>query len=125
MIENSFGMLAAKWRIFRSPIQADIDLVDKITLAAVYLHNFLLMEEDSVSPHQRVYCPPGFVDSEVNGVLVEGMWRRESVPVKTFLPIGSQGSNNQTGSQSSVREKLSQFFMTDGAVDWQWTHDFH
>lgn len=117
--------MAAKWRILRSPIQADIDTVDKIILAAVYLHNFLLIEEEHMAPHQKTYCPPGFVDSDVNGVNVQGEWRRESPPTNTFLPITPQGSNNQTGTQSAIREKLAQFFMCDGAVEWQWSHEFH
>lgn len=125
VIENSFGMLAAKWRIFRTPIQADVETVDEIILAAVYLHNFLLIEEDQQAPHQRTYCPPGFVDTEVDGKIVQGEWRRESAPTNTFFSIGPQGSNNQTGTQSGIREKLAQFFMTDGSVEWQWTHEFY
>lgn len=125
VIENSFGILAAKWRIFRSPIQADIETVDAITLGAVYLHNFLLMEEEHMLSHQKTYCPPLFVDREVNGENINGEWRNESAPVNAFMPIGPQGSNNQTGSQSYVREKLAQFFMNEGVVDWQWTHELH
>lgn len=117
--------MAAKWRIFRAPIQADVETVDLITLGAVYLHNFLLMEEKHMANHQKTYCPARFVDREVNGERINGEWRDESPPVNAFLPLGPQGSNNQTGSQSYTREKLAQFFMNEGAVDWQWTHELH
>lgn len=33
VIENSFGILAAKWRIFRQPIHAGIEKIKAITLA--------------------------------------------------------------------------------------------
>ena len=29
-IENAFGILSAKWRIFRKPIRANVDLAEKI-----------------------------------------------------------------------------------------------
>ena len=38
-IENSFGILSAKWRIFRRPRSATVDTVEKIIRAAVCLHN--------------------------------------------------------------------------------------
>ena len=58
VIENSFGILASRWRIFRRPIIADPDHIVTYTKAAVALHNFLRTTESSV------YCPPGFLDAE-------------------------------------------------------------
>ena len=40
-IENAFGILSEKWRIFRKPIKTNVDLVDKITTASVCLHNYV------------------------------------------------------------------------------------
>ena len=68
--ENSFGILAARWRIFRRPILAEPDRAVCYTKAAIALHNYLRTEESSV------YCPPGFVDAEDGtGNAIGGSWR--------------------------------------------------
>ena len=40
-IENTFGIYAAKWIIFRRPIHAHPETVERITKATVCLHNYL------------------------------------------------------------------------------------
>ena len=39
-IENAFGILSAKWRVFRRPIRANVEFVERITKATVCLHNY-------------------------------------------------------------------------------------
>ena len=58
VIENTFGILVARWRLFRGPIRASRDNVLQYVLAAVCLHNYLRQTDNAV------YCPTGFVDSE-------------------------------------------------------------
>ena len=41
VIENSLGILAARWRIFLQPIQSNAETVNAIVRAAICLHNFL------------------------------------------------------------------------------------
>ena len=45
VIENTFGIMAAKFRIFRRPIIACPEKVTKITKAACCLHNYLKISE--------------------------------------------------------------------------------
>lgn len=88
VIENSFGILAARWRFLRRPIIADPDNVTLYVKAAVALHNFLRTEESSV------YCPPGFVDGEDGcGNIVEGGWRRDEEGNTGMTNIHLTGSN--------------------------------
>lgn len=68
-IENAFGILSARWRIFRKPIRADTSTVDVIVKAAICLHNYLLSTENAR------YTPNGFVDSHSNEMMVLGDWR--------------------------------------------------
>ena len=57
-IENAFGILAARWRIFRRPIRASISTVEGIIKACTCLHNYLMQTENAG------YVPSGFVDTE-------------------------------------------------------------
>lgn len=41
MIENTFGIMASRWRILRKPIIAHPNTVDSIVRATIVLHNFL------------------------------------------------------------------------------------
>lgn len=51
IVENAFGILAARWRIFRKPIETSPEVADKIILAACCLHNFLgISSTESVEP---------------------------------------------------------------------------
>lgn len=71
-IENSFGILASRWRIFRRPIIADPDNAILFTKAAIALHNFLRTKESTI------YCPPGFTDGEDGaGNVIAGSWERK------------------------------------------------
>ena len=57
-IENAFGILAARWRIFRRPIRASISTVEGIIKACTCLHKYLMQTENAS------YVPSGFVDAE-------------------------------------------------------------
>ena len=61
-IKNAFGILSAKWRIFRRPIRENLDLpvVQRITQATVCLRNYLCFTENAS------YFPTGVVDCEDN-----------------------------------------------------------
>ena len=65
IIENTFGILAAKFRVFGRPIIAIADKVTKITKAACVLHNYLkITDMRNPASSSRLYCPPGYVDHE-------------------------------------------------------------
>ena len=55
-IDNTFGILFARWRIFRGPIRASRENI-RYVMAAICLYNYL-RQTDSAR-----YCPAGFVDS--------------------------------------------------------------
>lgn len=77
-IENAFGILSARWRIYQRPITLDVEAVDKIVISTICLHNFLKARDDEEPSEGRVYCPPGFIDSELrDGQVIHGRWRNE------------------------------------------------
>lgn len=87
VIENTFGILTSRWRIFRCPIIAEPEKAVIYTKAAIALHNFLRTTECSI------YCPPGFIDSEDGmGNIVAGSWRDEG-QTTGLDPVPRVGSN--------------------------------
>ncbi|OXA55232.1 protein ALP1-like [Folsomia candida] len=96
-VENSFGILSARWRIFHVPIQADIELVKLIVRAAVILHNFLIsknemMEIAADGPHNENQAFQDLSQQEISGGILSG---------------------------SQVRDEFCNFFNGEGSVSWQ------
>ena len=74
--ENVFGILANRWRVFRTVLNLGPEEASVITTCALALHNFLRKTNS-----RSVYSPPGLADYEsVDGKLVKGSWRSESPP---------------------------------------------
>ncbi|XP_033126385.1 uncharacterized protein LOC117124305 [Anneissia japonica] len=114
-IENTFGIMSARWRIFRRPIRANIETVDKVVKAVVCLHNYLTQTENA---H---YIPSGFVDSDCNGEFKEGEWRNivrdDEGGIRDARRISS---NYYTASAKETREAFSNYFNSaGGALPWQ------
>nr|CAI5847068.1 unnamed protein product [Callosobruchus analis] len=68
IVENVFGIMASVFRVFRKPMQLNVDNVEKITKACVYLHNYLRKSKTSRS----LYTPSGSFDNEdlENGTII-------------------------------------------------------
>lgn len=108
VVENAFGILSSRWRIYHSPINGSLDLVRLIVKTTVILHNFLMQRKDM----------DGLTTDRVaNGVVVEGNWREDDVHLSRIV---RQGSNNATTEAFEVREKFKDYFNSEeGSVHWQ------
>ncbi|XP_057314888.1 uncharacterized protein LOC130656061 [Hydractinia symbiolongicarpus] len=96
-IENTFGILAAKWRIFRRPIKAKPTKIERIIKATVCLHNYLRLTDGPK------YTPSGFVDCESNsGEIIPGDWRKEIISSSTFQPLQKSRSNRSTNDANLI-----------------------
>ena len=117
-IENTFGVLAAKWRIFRRPIKVAIQQVEGLTKAAVCLHNYLRLTDNANC------LPTGFVDSEDStGKIIPGDWRSVVNGDKCLHNLGRLHGNRYSFEADEVRENFNNFFMSpDGEVNWQYKH---
>jgi hypothetical protein len=108
--------LAAKWRIYRRPIRANVDTVELIIKATSCLHNYLLLTDNAS------YIPTGFVDSEsTSGVITPGDWRgivrEDNAGLRN---IRRQGSTNYTTNAKEVRDAFCAYVNSpEGSLSWQ------
>jgi len=121
IIENCFGIAAARFRIFRKPIIAKVANVIKITKAVVALHNYMMIRQSRFGDDR--YCPSNFVDRESLDGISYGEWRNEVQGYQGLIPIASTGSNNYSRSAKEVREDFMTYFNSkDGEVSWQYEY---
>ena len=116
-IENAFGILAARWRIFRKPIRAAPENDDSFVKACLCLHNYLILTGNAM------YLPSGFVDSEdSSGNMRAGDWRNTAsyhVGALQSVSIG-RAFNNSSYTANQVRTAFTTYFNSDeGSLPWQ------
>lgn len=119
IIENAFGILVSRWRIFRKPICMYPKTVDKIIMATICLHNFLETVNDLTPANNRLYCPLNFVDVEQeNGDIIPGTWRNEySGGIECIRPTTAHRSTMVAYRQ---RDAIVEYLLTPaGEVTWQ------
>lgn len=60
VIENAFGILAARWRIFRQPNIAKAEnALEHFTKACILLHNYLIEQDPQYIPKNLCRTIPG------------------------------------------------------------------
>ena len=54
IVENAFGILAQRWRVFNRRIQLNPENTDAVVKACIVLHNYLTEKKDIASIYQRL-----------------------------------------------------------------------
>ena len=111
VVENTFGICASRFRIFRRPIIASVDTVTSITKAVVALHNYLM--------HGREFGPKN--DYYLEG-FANGDWKKEHLKTNGLHPLPSVGAHNYSRDAKKIREEFRDYFWGAGSVPWQWEH---
>jgi len=124
VVENAFGILSARWRFLRGPIEAEPEKAGKYVLAAIALHNWLKKHDDSQKIFGRIYCPPGYTDYEdCHGILHRGIWRSEVGSTHALTGISQIGNNNYTKVAEALRSGMADYFVTpQGELPWQYEY---
>lgn len=122
VIENAFGILATRFRIFRRPIASNVESTCNIVKATLVLHNFLMSINNVDDIYS--YAPRNFVDtySGSGNRVTPGSWRNEigDVVGLTGLHQSVRGSNNYSNLAKKVRDAYKDYFnSSEGAVPWQ------
>ena len=118
IVENVFGRLANRWRIFCAPIPLQPNKVEIVTMAIVTLHNWLIK-----GPSKDVYVPPRVIDTvnPATGKIVPGSWRDDGTPSKNLLPLAMlRHGNNPSNQAKRVRDEFKEYFNCEGEVGRQW-----
>ncbi|XP_044764699.1 putative nuclease HARBI1 isoform X1 [Coccinella septempunctata] len=98
VVENAFGILAARFRIFRRPFECRVELVDKIVKATCVLHNYLIK-----------YNYYNMNDNEI-----------ENLDDSQLMPIAHSGCR-YSNDCFFIREEFCRYFNNIGIVPWQKT----
>lgn len=114
--ENAFGIMSSSFRVFRKPMILEPDTATKVTLAAIYLHNYLRK-----SGSRNVYCSVGMLDAECSdsGEVIPGVWRRDpSTSQINDLPAIPRRSC--TDAQAIRNEFVEYFVSAQGELHFQY-----
>lgn len=109
--ENAFGILAARFQIYKKPITTTPEKVKKIVLATCVLHNFLKKRSENI------YAPKTMLDCEDtnNCTISHGAYHQESSSMIKFKKMGK----NPSESAKAVQMAFCNYFNSVGSVPWQ------
>ena len=106
-IENAFGILANRFRVFLQPICVRPSKVKKIVMACCCLHNMLR----TVAPNSYTVVTDDNVDTGA---------ARPGTPVGNLPPARVSGRRTSTQAAKNYRDILCAYFNSEeGKVDWQ------
>lgn len=111
IVENAFGILVCKFRIFLKPLPYAPAKADKIVRTCVALHNWLRKTQGTI---QSVTVDTENIET---GNIIPGSWRE-------FLATGliniERSLQNRSSQQAhNVRDSYADYFVGEGSVPWQ------
>ncbi|KAK0146520.1 Protein ALP1-like [Merluccius polli] len=109
IVENTFGILTSKWRMYRGVIGVSPANVDTCVKATCVLHNFLRRTSKTTNRTSR---PPAGQPGPSQAPSADG----DAVGLQTVTRVGS---NNASREAIRVRETLVSYFSNEGAATWQ------
>nr|XP_022900758.1 protein ALP1-like [Onthophagus taurus]XP_022900759.1 protein ALP1-like [Onthophagus taurus] len=110
VVENAFGILASRFRIFLQPINISVDKIDIIILASCALHNFLRKTSNSNCITEQCIDREDFN----NGNIIPGQWRQQTG--NNPIHLEKTKMKNVSSVTKNVRETYKKYFNTVGSV---------
>ncbi|KAG8314593.1 hypothetical protein J6590_108498 [Homalodisca vitripennis] len=116
VIENTFGLLASVFRVFRKPLMLNVKNAVTVTSACIYLHNFLRKSTRS----RPLYAPYGTLDIDTqDGSVISGSWRAV-VQDDTGMVNLQRKPRKSNEEAKAVRDEFAKYFMSqEGKISWQ------
>lgn len=112
VVENTFGILASRFRVFLQPININVKHIDWIVMASCVLHNYLRRKSSTY------YTSANHLDWEdiENGNVVQGQWRQvgELVALQKSSFVAHRAAK-------SIRDQFKNYYNNEGRVSFQET----
>lgn len=111
VVENSFGILAARFRIFHTQINLEPENIIKVVKATCALHNFLIAQQPTN------YAPPSTIYQEnCDGTIAnQGLDSSES----NMIPLQRLNQGNIVTGAKRIRNGYTSYFVNEGKLSWQ------
>jgi len=104
-VEYAFGILAARWRIFRRPIIAHVSTAKIAVQAATTVHNFVMKHELQLQPKERQYSVLTANDRNV---------------ISTGFQDECNRNKRRNADSIKIRDAFATYFETSNPLSWQW-----
>lgn len=110
VVENAFGVLATRFRVFHTTITLSLEKVDIIILACCVLHNFLIKK------NTRYVTESSFDEEDTeNCAFHPGEWR----DMAPLVSLSQSNSRERYEEGKEVRETFTGYFNNEGSVSFQ------
>ena len=107
VVENAFGLLQTRWRIFGTTMQHSLQTSKLVVMAACVMHNLAL---------KHYPFAMGDIDTDNREEFVPGAWRNDNLMADLHVRRGV----NATIRAKAIRDYLAQYYTSEvGAVPWQ------
>ena len=106
VVENAFGILSARFRIFHSTINLKLDSIEKVVLATIALHNYL---------RRRTVTTHNIINNDCNDMMPNNN------SDENCMASLERGRDARVASQiaRNVRDKFMTYFTGEGAIAFQ------
>lgn len=111
IVENAFGILVARFRIFERPLPVKPETIDQVVKACCALQNWLRKTKSNVN------APTVDFEDIRNGRISGGNWREVSTEGLVNLPRTAQ--NHSSRDARIIRDNYADYFVGAGSVSWQ------
>ncbi|KAK5650121.1 hypothetical protein RI129_001150 [Pyrocoelia pectoralis] len=108
-VENAFGILSNRFRIFHTAISVNLEAIDNIVMATCVLHNYLRRRSGNLyAPNNNLYR-----EDALTGTIELGLQPTD------FISLQQTHNQRVDNVAKHVRELYLHYFNNEGAVEWQ------
>nr|CAH7767790.1 unnamed protein product [Callosobruchus chinensis] len=111
VVENGFGILASRFRVFHTQINLEPENIVKVVKATCALHNFLMEKRPAI------YAPPNstYQENDDGAIINAGLNTNES----NMIALQRVHLGNVSLAAKQLRNEFASYFMNEGKVPWQ------